>query len=52
MVIAIEPMLTLGTGDVKLAKDDYTFSTADGSKSAHFEVTVVVTRTGAEILTI
>jgi methionyl aminopeptidase len=51
MVIAIEPMLTRGSEDVILMKDGYTLKTADGSRSAHFEHTVLITDTGAEILT-
>lgn len=51
MVIAIEPMFNLGTDEVKLDKDGYTYRTKDGKPSAHFEHTVVVTKSGAEILT-
>lgn len=51
MVIAIEPMLTLGGEKLALDPDGFTFRTADGSLTAHFEHTVVVTERGAEILT-
>lgn len=51
MVIAIEPMLTLGSKDIVLQKDGYTYITKDRSLAAHFEHTVVITETGAEILT-
>lgn len=51
MVIAIEPMLTLGSPAVFIAKDGYTFKTKDKSLAAHFEHTVVITEKGAEILT-
>jgi methionyl aminopeptidase len=51
MVIAIEPMINMGTWRVRIAKNGYTFKTADGSLSAHFEHTVAVTRRGCEILT-
>ncbi len=51
MVIAIEPMLTLGTDDVVDTSDGYTIKTEDGSTAAHFEHTVLVTETGYEILT-
>ncbi len=51
MVIAIEPMLTLGSEDVTEGRDGYTLKTADGSCAAHFEHTVLVTETGYEILT-
>jgi methionyl aminopeptidase len=52
MVIAIEPMLTRGSEEVILMKDGYTLVTADHSRSAHFEHTVLITETGAEILTL
>ncbi len=52
MVLAIEPMCTLGTADIVLADDGYTYRTADGSRSAHFEHTVLITSGEAEILTI
>lgn len=52
MVIAIEPMFNLGSKKVILDKDGYTFRTADGNPSAHFEHTIVVTKSGAEILTL
>lgn len=51
MVIAIEPMINLGEAAVKVAVNDYTILTEDGSLSAHFEHTVAVTATGYEILT-
>ncbi|MEI8249204.1 MAG: type I methionyl aminopeptidase [Candidatus Taylorbacteria bacterium] len=51
MVIAIEPMFNLGSKKVKLDTDGYTYRTADGSVSAHFEHTIVITKSGAEILT-
>ena len=51
MVIAIEPMLTRGAEDIILLKDGYTLKTSDGSRSAHFEHTVLITPEGAEILT-
>ncbi|HFC76871.1 MAG TPA: type I methionyl aminopeptidase, partial [Candidatus Moranbacteria bacterium] len=51
MVIALEPMLNEGSKDVFLADDGYTFKTRDGGRSAHFEHTIVVTKTGSEILT-
>jgi methionyl aminopeptidase len=51
MVIAIEPMVNVGTPDVKVLEDGWTAVTADGSMSAHFEHTVAVTATGAKILT-
>ena len=51
MVLAIEPMLNEGTEKVILDSDGYTYRTADGKRSAHFEHTVVITASGAEILT-
>lgn len=51
MVLAIEPMLTLGSGDVITEVDGWTVTTADGSLSAQFEHTVLITQRGAEILT-
>jgi len=51
MVIAIEPMATLGGGDIRLDRDGWTFRTADSSPAAHFEHTVVLADDGAEILT-
>lgn len=52
MVLAIEPMATLGDWKIKLAPDGWTFKTADGSLSAHFEHTIAVTKLGAEIMTV
>lgn len=51
MVIAIEPMLTLGKAAIKTLDDGWGIATADGSLSAHFEKTVAVTENGCEILT-
>ena len=51
MVLAIEPMLNEGTEKVVLDSDDYTYRTADGKCSAHFEHTIVITDSGAEVLT-
>ena len=51
MTIAIEPMVTLGTDQVKVADDGWTMSTADGSWAAHFEHTVLILGDGVEILT-
>jgi len=51
MVLAIEPMVNRGTTRVKTLDDGWTVVTADGSLSAHFEHTVVVTPIGGEILT-
>lgn len=51
MVIAVEPMLNLGTAQVFMLDDDWTVVTGDEKPSAHFEHTVLVTKDGYEILT-
>ena len=51
MVIAIEPMLNIGSAHITVMDDGYTIKTMDGSKSAHFEHTVLITKGDAEILT-
>ena len=51
MVLAIEPMLTLGRRDICILDDEWTIETIDNSPSAHFEHTIVVTKDGYEILT-
>lgn len=51
MVIAVEPMLNLGSAHIFLEDDDWTIVTADGKPSAHFEHTVLVTKDGYQILT-
>ena len=51
MVIAIEPMLTLGSPDIYIEDNDWTVKTVDSSLSAHFEHTIGVTNDGVIILT-
>ena len=51
MTIAIEPMVNAGLPDVKILKDGWTVVTQDGSLSAHFEHTVLITEGEPEILT-
>lgn len=51
-VLAIEPMLTLGTRKTKVLDDEWTVTTADGSRAAHWEHTVAVTEDGPRILTL
>ena len=51
MVVALEPMLNNGTKHVTIDDDDWTFRTADGKRSAHFEHTILITEGEAEILT-
>jgi methionyl aminopeptidase len=52
MIIAIEPMLNIGSGDIVSLDDGYTIKTKDGSFSAHFEHTILITEGDAEILTV
>ncbi len=51
MVIAIEPMVTLGHWKVNVKEDNWTMATHDKSLAAHFEVTIVVTQDGYELIT-
>ncbi|MDQ5971293.1 MAG: Methionine aminopeptidase [Patescibacteria group bacterium] len=51
MIIAIEPMLTNGKANIEVLNDGYTIITADGSKAAHFEHTILITKDEPEILT-
>ena len=52
MVLAIEPMLNVGTPTTRLLADGWTVVTADGSRSAHFEHTVAITDNGPRVLTL
>uniref|UniRef100_A0A7V3ZXX9 Methionine aminopeptidase n=1 Tax=candidate division WOR-3 bacterium TaxID=2052148 RepID=A0A7V3ZXX9_UNCW3 len=51
VIIAIEPMFTLGSGDVQEKENGWTIVTKDGSLAAHFEETVLVTKDGFQNLT-
>lgn len=51
MTIAIEPMATIGSYQIYIMDDGWTVKTRDGSRSAHFEHTILVTEDGYEILT-
>lgn len=51
LVIAIEPMMALGSGDLYVDGDGHSYRTKDGSRTAHFEHTVIITKNGPEILT-
>lgn len=51
LVIAIEPMVNIGTSDVKVSDDNWTVVTKDGSLSAHFEHTIAITKKGPVNLT-
>ncbi len=51
MVLAIEPMISAGSGSIRTLDDGWTVATRDGSRSAHFEHTVAVTEGKARVLT-
>ena len=51
MTLAIEPMINLGSGEIKILPDGWTVLSADGTLSAHFEHTVAITESGPVILT-
>jgi len=51
LVLAIEPMVNLGTEQVRILADGWTVITMDGKPSAHFEHTIAITDSGPEILT-
>lgn len=51
LVLAIEPMINLGTEKVRVLEDGWTVITADGKPSAHFEHTIAITQDGPVILT-
>jgi len=51
MVLAIEPMVNVGSPQVRILDDGWTAVSADGSLSAHFEHTVAITENGPEVLT-
>ncbi|MBI3633449.1 MAG: type I methionyl aminopeptidase, partial [Candidatus Vogelbacteria bacterium] len=51
MVLALEPMINEGSDDIILGDDDFTYKTRDGSRSAHFEKTILITDGEPEILT-
>lgn len=52
MTLAIEPMVNIGRYDVSILDDDWTVVTLDGSLSAHYEHSIVITENGCELLTI
>jgi methionyl aminopeptidase len=52
LVVAVEPMVTMGDWRTRVLADDWTVVTADGSLAAHFEHTIAVTEGGHEILTV
>ncbi len=51
MVLALEPMVTMGSWKVSVDKDEWTWKTRDHFLSAHFEHTIVITKDGARVLT-
>lgn len=51
MVLAIEPMVTLGTWKVRVKRDGWTIVTADAKPAAHFELSIAVTKTGYDLVT-
>ncbi|HBG27751.1 MAG: type I methionyl aminopeptidase [Planctomycetes bacterium GWF2_41_51] len=52
MVMAVEPMVNMGTSQVITLKDGWTVATKDGKPSAHFEHTIAITKSGCEVLTL
>ena len=52
MVIAVEPMINMGTGAVRTLKNGWTVVTKDGKCSAHFEHTIAIMENGCEVLTV
>ncbi len=52
MTLAIEPMINLGRGDVVWEEDDWTVVSEDGSPSAHYENTILITDGDPEILSL
>ena len=50
-VLAIEPMITMGSWEVRVLEDRWTAVTADGSLAAHFEDTIAITEDGPDVLT-
>lgn len=51
MVLAVEPMINMGTSDVRTLRDGWTVVTKDGKCSAHFEHTIAIVKGGTEVLT-
>jgi methionyl aminopeptidase len=52
MILAVEPMVNMGTKNVVTLNDGWTVVTKDGKPSAHFEHTIAITEDGCEVLTI
>ena len=51
-MLAIEPMITAGAWEIRVAEDNWSIYTVDGSMAAHFEHTVAITADGPRILTL
>ncbi len=51
MILAVEPMVNIGSSDVKIQPDGWTVVTKDGKCSAHFEHTIAIVSSGCEVLT-
>jgi methionyl aminopeptidase len=51
LVLAVEPMVNMGTSAVRYGEDGWTILTADRQPSAHFEHTIAITEHGADVLT-
>ena len=51
-VLALEPMFARGSGSIELANDGWLYEMVDGSQSAHFEHSIIVGETEAEVLTV
>lgn len=52
MTLAVEPMVTEGTYEIRVLKDKWTVVTADGKLAAHYENTIAITAGDPEILTV
>jgi methionyl aminopeptidase len=52
MTIAVEPMVNLGTWEIRVLKDGWTVKTADGALAAHYENTILITDGEPELLTV
>jgi len=52
LVLCLEPMVNMGSHEVKVLEDDWTAVTADGERSAHFEHTIAITEDGPEVLSV
>lgn len=51
MTFTIEPVISLGSAEIEIQEDGWTAMSVDGSRSAQFEHTVLITNDGVEILT-